>query len=331
MAKIRTIVVGTGGMAGHHMRLMLKNRSTQLQAFVEVSQASRRRTKKMLAENGLSDCPPFYNSIADLLAKEKQTPEAALIVTPHKFHLENASDCLKAGIDVLLEKPMVLTAAEARKLIALTNKTGKLLVVAFPGSLSPGVHKAKELIAEGAIGELKGVSGLAHQHWRNNTMGTWRQDPVLSGGGFLFDTGSHMINTMVDIIGEDVTELMAILDNRGTPVEIDAAIAGRFSSGKLFSLSGLGDTYGCKSQIRIYGAEGCIDVGMWGEYLMMQNKGGPFKKVPFGKARQAWEQFVAVRKGKLENPCPPEVGLRFAKLMDLIRASAKSGKRVTAR
>lgn len=318
-------------MAGHHMGFMVKNRSTQLQAFVEVSPASRKRTKKLLAEKGVIDCPPFYDSIADLLAKEAHLPDAALIVTPHKFHLENASDCLKAGIDVLLEKPMVLTAAEARKLIALTNKTDKLLVVAFPGSLSPGVHKAKALIAEGAIGEVKGVTGLAHQNWRTNTMGTWRQDPELSGGGFLFDTGSHMINTMVDLIGEDVTELMALMDNRDTPVEIDAALAGRFRSGKLFSLSGLGDTYGCLSQIRIYGSEGCVDVGMWGEYLMLQKKGAPFKKVPFGKAKQAWDQFVAVRQGKLENPCPPEVGLRFAKLMDLIRASAKSGKRVVAR
>ena len=55
-------------------------------------------------------------------------------------------DCMKAGMDVLLEKPMVLNEKEAKKLIKARDKYKRLLVVAFPGSLSPAINKAKELI-----------------------------------------------------------------------------------------------------------------------------------------------------------------------------------------
>src|SRR5262245_24858238 len=69
------------------------------------------------------------------------------IVTPHAFHLAQPSAWLEAGLDVLLEKPMVMDAAEAEALIATRDRTGRLLVVAFPGSLSPQIRMASRMIA----------------------------------------------------------------------------------------------------------------------------------------------------------------------------------------
>ena len=63
--------------------------------------------------------------------------DAVIIITPHAFHFEQATACLEAGLDVLLEKPMVMTADEATALIETRDRTGGLLVVAFQGSLSP--------------------------------------------------------------------------------------------------------------------------------------------------------------------------------------------------
>ena len=64
--------------------------------------------------------------------------------------------------------------------------------------------KTKALIPSGVIGRVTAISAFAHQQWKRGTVGSWRQDPEISGGGFLFDSGSHMINTEVDILGEDV-------------------------------------------------------------------------------------------------------------------------------
>ena len=140
MAKTSVIIVGTGGMARHHMSVMVTMANTRICGLVEVSEAQRKLTRDLFESRG-KKCPAFYDTISELL-KAQGAPDAAFINTPHKFHLENARDCLKAGMDVLLEKPMVINAAEARRLIKIREQSKKLLVVAFPGSLSPAVKKA---------------------------------------------------------------------------------------------------------------------------------------------------------------------------------------------
>ena len=147
MAKTSAIIVGTGGMARHHMSVMMTMASTRICGLVEVSDAQRQMTRNLFESRG-KKCPDFYSSITELI-KTQGAPDTAFINTPHKFHLENARDCLKAGMDVLLEKPMVINAAEARRLIKIREQSKKLLVVAFPGSLSPAVKKAKQTISSG--------------------------------------------------------------------------------------------------------------------------------------------------------------------------------------
>jgi predicted dehydrogenase len=330
MAKIRAIIIGTGGMARYHLRSMLEQkRTTDVVGFVETSEAQRQEIRKMY-EGSKQTCPPFYNTIKDLI-KTQGTADAALIVTPHKFHFENARDCLTNNMDVLLEKPMVMNANEAKRLIAIRDQSKRKLVVAFPGSLSPAVQKAKQMIAEGAIGRVTSVSAFAYQNWKKGTIGSWRQDPEMSGGGFLFDTGSHMVNTLVDLMGQDVVQVSTLLDNRNTPVEINSAVSGQFRNGVMFSLTGAGESVDWGSLISVFGDEGVLQTGIWGEKLLLKEKGKDmFKPVPYAKSKGVWEEFVKVVQGKLENPCPAEVGLRFAKLMDMIRESAKTGKVVKA-
>jgi predicted dehydrogenase len=330
MAKIKTIIIGTGGMARYHLRSMLEQkRTTDVVGFVETSEAQRQEVRKMYDEAKLK-CPPFYNSTKELI-KAQGTADAALIVTPHKFHFENARDCLTNNMDILLEKPMVMNANEAKRLIAIRDQSKRKLVVAFPGSLSPAIQKAKEMIADGTIGQVTSVSASAFQNWKSGTIGTWRQDPDMSGGGFLFDTGSHMVNTLVDLMGQDVVQVSALLDNRNTPVEINSAVSGQFKNGVMFSLTGAGESVDWGSLISIFGDKGVLQTGIWGEKLLLKEKGkDEFKPVPYAKSKGVWEEFVKVLQGKLENPCPAEVGLRFAKLMDMIRESAKTGKVVKA-
>jgi predicted dehydrogenase len=328
MKKIRTIVVGTGGMAQYHLRAMLGMQpSTSIVGLVEVSEPARQATRALFAKHKVAG-PPFYDTIAGLI-RAPGAPDAALICTPHKFHFENTRDCLLNGVDVCLEKPMVMNAAEARRLIRLRDRTGRLLVVAFPGSLSPAVRKAKQLLARGAIGRVTAMAAFAHQSWKKPTTGTWRQDPDISGGGFLFDTGSHMINTVVDLLGEEVAEVTALLDHRGTPVEIASSVSGRSRSGVLLALAGAGDSVQCCSLITVFGDRGVLQTGIWGERLLLKRAAdSEYTPVPLPKSRGVWEAFVKVRQGRAANPCPPEVGLRFARLMDMIRRSAETGRTV---
>jgi predicted dehydrogenase len=315
-------------MAGFHIRAMLDmKRTTVITGLVEPSQDARKATEALFAEYK-TPTPPFFSTVRDLLRAQGPS-DAALICSPHKYHYENARECLKNGMDVCLEKPMVMNASEARRLIRLRDESRRLLVVAFPGSLSPAVQKAKVLIQKGAIGRVTAISAFAHQDWKNPTTGSWRQVPEISGGGFLFDTGSHMINTVVDLLDDDITQVSALLDNCGTPVEVNSTVSGRSRGGVMISLAGAGDSVQCCSMVSVFGDNGVIRTGIWGENLSLKKAGSSeYADVPHRGSRGPWEQFLKVRAGTMENPCPAEVGLRFAKLMDMIRKSSETGKTV---
>ncbi len=326
MSPVRTVMIGCGGMARHHIRNMVKMQdTTQISVVCEPSAQAYEDTAALFEEAGLP-VPANQPDLAKLLSDHKGAIDAAFIITPHAYHHDQTTACLEAGIDVLLEKPMVMTGAEAESLIATRNRTGKLLVVAFPGSLSPNVRTAVNMLRNGNIGKIKTISGVVWQNWGVNTVNTWRQIPAIAGGGFLFDTGAHLLNTTVDLAGEDVAEVAAYLDNQGRAVETLGVVIARLKSGVLVSLHGCGEAMpSCHSDIRVFGDKGILYTGVWGEKLQVQYDGDtPPATVETAASMGVWEQFLGVRQGAA-NPCPPEVGLRMARLWDAIQLSAAKG------
>lgn len=326
MSQARTVMIGCGGMARHHIRNMIKMQdTTTISVVCEPSSQAYEETAAMF-EAAKLPVPANQPDLDKLLSDYKGKLDAAFIITPHKYHHDQTAACLNAGIDVLLEKPMVMNGAEAESLIATRNRTGKLLVVAFPGSLSPNVRTAVNMLRSGTIGTIKTISGVVWQNWGVNTVNTWRQIPDIAGGGFLFDTGAHLLNTTVDLAGEDVAEVAAYLDNQGRPVETLGVVIARLKSGVLVSLHGCGEAMpSCHSDIRVFGDKGILYTGVWGEKLQVQYNGDtPPETVETAASLGVWEQFLGVRKGAT-NPCPPEVGLRMAKLWDAIQESARKG------
>lgn len=324
MSPLRVVVIGCGSMARHHIRQMLSRPDTVIPVVCEPSPAAYAEAARLFAERGLTP-PPNEPDLARLLATYPL--DAAFIITPHAYHHDQAVACLEAGLDVLLEKPMVLNTTEAESLIAVQRRTGRLLVVAFPGSLSPAIRTAARLLRDGALGELLSISATVWQNWGPNTVNTWRQVPELAGGGFLFDTGAHLLNTVVDLAGEGFAEVMARLDNRGRPVETMGMVMGRLASGAWVTMHACGETIpSCASDVRVFGTRAILRTGIWGERLELQRYGRKrLRKVPLPASAGVWEQFLAVRRGDMPNPCPPEVGLRMIRLYDAIRASAAAG------
>ena len=268
--------------------------------------------------------PPNEPDLATLLEQYAAELDAVFIVTPHNLHHDHATLCLEAGLDVLLEKPMVMNAAEARSLIQTRDRCGKHLVVAFQGGLSPQIREAARLIASGELGTLQTVTGMVWQGWKQATAGAWRQIPEVAGGGFLFDSGAHMLNTICTLVGEDFATVAAWTDNCGTAVDINGVVMGRLASGALVTINGCGDSMrGLESQIYITLTDGVIHTGMYGERLFIRRDGdSEYAPADLPPMRGAWQQFTQVRAGEIDNPCPPEVGLRMAKLWDAIVESA---------
>ncbi|MBE0600796.1 MAG: Gfo/Idh/MocA family oxidoreductase, partial [Firmicutes bacterium] len=325
---VRMVIVGSGGFGRHHVRQILQQQDTTRIAMIcETSPDEYEKAAALFTEAGLKP-PPNEPNLHTLLDKHASKLDAALIVTPHVFHHDHVKACLEAGLDVLVEKPMVMNAAEAESLIEMRDRTGRLLVVGFPGSLSPQIREAVRLIQAGKLGEVTNISAVVWQGWYLHA-GSWRGEPEKSGGGFMFDTGAHVLNTVADLAGEDFAEVVAWQDNRNQKVDILSAIMARTVSGKFITINAAGATIQtCASDVRVFGTEGIIRTGMWGERLLMQANGeDELVPVEVAPSMGVWEQFLAVRAGRIPNLCPPEAGLRMARLWDAIRASAAQGGR----
>ena len=323
---VKVGMVGTGGMARHHLRRMVEQSdTTQVAVVCEPSEQSYAAAVELFQEAGLEPPvnEPDFETFIDQYAGDL---DVAFIITPHNLHHSQATACLEAGLDVLLEKPMVMNGDEAAALIRTRDSTGKLLVVAFNGSMSPNIRTAVNMLRGGELGEVLTIAATVWQRWSSGTAGTWRQIPEVAGGGFLFDTGAHMLNTVVDLAGEEFVEVGAWLDNRERPVDILGVVMGRLKSGKMVTMHGCGDAGVTGSEIRVFGTKGMLRTGVWGEVLEVAMEGGDgLQPVETPESMGTWQQFLAVRSGALQNPCPPEVGQRMAKLWDAIKKSAAQG------
>jgi len=328
-APIRVGFLGLGAMARFHLREILRRADTSVTAVCEPSPAAYAAAAELFDQHGQA-IPPNEPDWTRFVATQAGRLDAVFIITPHAFHFAQATACLEAGFDVLLEKPMVMTASEATALIETRDRTGRLLVVAFQGSLSPQVREASRLLRSGELGPILNISAVVWQNWATLTNGTWRQQPELSGGGFLFDTGAHMLNTVSDLAGDDFTEVTAWMEDDGRPVDIRSVVMGRLATGALVTMNACGSAIpSCHSDIRVFTAGAILRTGIWGEGLELQRAGAArLRKVRSVEPSPVWEQFLNVRAGLTPNPSPPEVGLRMARLWDAIRESTSRGGRV---
>ena len=259
-------------------------------------------------------------------ACRSSTPSS--IITPHVFHAAQATACLEAGVDVLLEKPMVMNAAEAEALIATRDRTGRLRgrrVHRQP--LTAGPCRGKDGRQRRARARSSTSTPPSGRTGGLKRAGTWRQVPALSGGGFLFDTGAHMLNTVTDIAGAG--------DRRGRGLAGRRRQPGRHPGGRHrpARIRRARDDERLRSghprigsDVRVFCERATLRTGIWGERLEIQRSGSsrlsPVRSV---QSRTVWEQFLAVRSGQEPNPSPPEVGLRMARLWDAIRESSARG------
>ncbi len=324
--RTKIAIIGTGGMARHHIKSLLKLIDRiEVVSVCEPNDANYQKAAQMFVEAG-QPAPVNEPDFEKFVDEKAPGIDAAFIITPHNQHCMQASALLLAGVDVLLEKPMVLNVAEAHKLMQARDQSGKLLTIAFNGSLSPAVRRAHKVLHSGELGKILNISATVWQNWEQFTRGTWRQIPEVAGGGFTFDTGAHLLNTVADLVGEPFVEVSAYLDNRGRAVDILSAAVARTASGVLITLNGCGDTVRIGSEVRVMCEKGVITTGVWGETLTLQQADDVKpRKVRLPKSNGVMETFLAVRAGQLPNPGPAEIGLRMIQLWNAIQASAAQG------
>lgn len=327
---LRLGVIGAGLKAADYARGWAAMDDVRIVATAEVSVVSRQRFGDTCEAAGAARPAEYPDADAMLQAMAGQM-DAVYVSTPHVFHGANALAVIEGGYDLLLEKPMVTTVDEALALVEAEKRTGRTVVIAFQGGLSPLVHDTRDRARRGEFGELVSVSASIWEGWKNNYAGQWKQNPAISGGGFMFDTGAHMMNTVCVLADTEFARLSAYANNRGIAVDLATAVAARLANGAVVTLNAAGEgPPGCASAITFFYTNAIVRIDAWGKWREV-SVGGVAEPREEGETRDTpMQTFQAVRDGRLANPSTVANGLRFARLWDAIKLSAsRDGEAVT--
>jgi predicted dehydrogenase len=228
--------------------------ATQKSALAQVvAIASRDIAKARAAANRLG-IPRAYGSYQELI--DDPEIEAIYNPLPNHLHVPWSIRAAEQGKHVLCEKPIALTAREARELLEVRDRTGVQIGEAFMVRTHPQWFKVKEIVASGKIGELRLIAG----HFSY-----YRRDPddirsrVDWGGGALMDVGCYPITLSRWLFGAEPTEVIGLIE-RDPDMKVDRLTSGllRFERGQA--------TFSCATQLvsyqtmQIFGTTGRIGV-----------------------------------------------------------------------
>lgn len=217
---IRLLAIGFGGVARPQLQYFAFLDDVELVAGADVDSEARDWFE-------VEFDAPAYESHDGLLTNHAEAADAVSIITPHSFHHEQILDSFAAGLDVYVEKPMVVGLEEAVDVVSAANRGGRILQVGYQRHFHPLYQKLKELIEAGRIGEPHFASCYLEQDWINRRTGTWRTDPAVSGGGQLYDSGSHLLDALLWTTGGKPRRVAAVMrdapDHPG--VDVDSAVS----------------------------------------------------------------------------------------------------------
>ena len=211
-----------------------------------------------------------YGDWKEMLAGEKDRAgriDLVTVATPNSSHYEITKSFLEAGINVLCEKPMTVTVAEAEDIAATAKRTGSVCAVNYGYSGYPLVRHMRAMVARGDLGNIRLIKAEFSHGFHadaadaDNPRVRWRYDRELAGiSGQFADCGIHALHMASYIAGQDARELTAdfasCLPSR--TLEDDAMVSVRMDGGAIVRLwtssVAVGSMHGLN--IRVFGEKG---------------------------------------------------------------------------
>ncbi|MCV3207187.1 Gfo/Idh/MocA family oxidoreductase [Mesorhizobium sp. YC-39] len=302
---------------------------------VAVAGRDPRRTADFAATLGIDRT---FETYAGLIASPDV--DAVYIPLPNSLHAEWSLAAADAGKPVLCEKPLALTAKDARRVADRFAAKSLPLMEGFMYRFHPQNVRALELVASGAIGTVREVRAhLSVDIMQAAASGNVRFDKAL-GGGSLLDMGCYAVNVVRRIFGEEPVAAMGVLDlDKKSGVDLAATALLLFSDGRSASVSSSFKANG-QGTYQIIGTRGTIEVpraflpGMGsraaeGLIIVVDADGHRVETrfEPVDQYRLMAEAFAGAVLSGRPVPYPPRDAVDNLRVLDAIAASAGSGMR----
>ncbi len=304
------------------------------------------------------EIPRGASTLDDVLALEDL--EAAVVSSAACVHYSQAKACLERGLHVLIEKPMTITADEARELVELAKRQGVQFLISAPFHYTAHAAEAQRLIQSGTLGEITMISVL----YTNFTAGVLRglpweelfpedsferthppylkpesathSDPTIAGGGQIYNQISHVAACLAFMTGQEPVEVFARFDNHDAKLDVCDLLNVKLERGTLVSIASTAATMPSVRTFenRIYGTDGMLFMEQWKGKLTHHSSRGEVKDYPDLAADDIYpmfaptENFVDAVRGDAPNRSPATLGCSAMKLIEAACESARRGENV---
>jgi len=353
--KARIAVIGTGWWATYaHIPTLKAHPDAELVAISDVRPEMLARASEKYAVDAA------YTDFREML--EKESLDGAVVAVWHAAHYEVARACLEHGLHIVLEKPMVLHAVQARELCDLARDRQREIVVGYPWHFLTMTARAQEVVQSGDLGEFHFASSLfsssaydlycGEDHADQPEMaavypmtgpGAVYSDPARSGGGQGHLQVTHSAALLFFISGLKPVSVIAQMDNLDVPVDVVDAFIVRTDQGALATVSSTGAVAGGdgKLDIQIYCKEGWVDLDYIEGTGTIHHADGSVEElvadpdagdVNYGDvegyiypAHAPSTNLVDIVHGRSASHSPAETGWRTVELLDAAYRSAAAG------
>jgi predicted dehydrogenase len=326
---MRVIVIGCGGVGRRRASLVAADPNAQLVAVVDLDPDRAAQTSAELGCLGLTDAGE---------AVQRDDVDAVVVSTSNDQHTPLGVAALRAGKHVLVEKPLARNPDEAAELVAAARATGRVLQTGFNHRFYPSIKKARQLVAEGAIGEPI-LCRCRYGHGGRTTFPQeWFANKALSGGGTFLDNGVHALDLFRVFLGDfaEATGFVGNLVYEVQPCEDNGMGVFRTGGGKLAMLHSSWTQWEINFAFEIYGQQGWLNAAS-SEQLTLGGRIPQIGRPP----TQSWawpggdsswaddsaEFAAAVREGR-EPDANGEAGLKAVQMAYAVYEASASGRTV---
>jgi perosamine synthetase len=241
-------IVGCGQMGRWHLDSYKQNPGCRVVAVADTDFA---KAQAFAAEIGGTP----YHSHREMMANEQL--QGVSVCTLPATHRDVTLDVLRGGIHVLCEKPLAVSAREAREMLSTAEQHNALLLTAFKFRFFDEVVRAKELVERGSLGRILTFRLMFGGYI--DMAGTWYAQKALSGGGILMDNGPHAIDLVRFVFG-DVRSITARLSRiQDLQVEDTAQLTMTTEGGAVGTVDlSWSSSVPARSYLEIYGEDGAV-------------------------------------------------------------------------
>ena len=335
---LRFGMVGCGDIASQNARAIATAPNTTLTATFDLDGALARDIAS--AHDAV-----VAGSYAELL--ERPDVDAVLLSVPHHLHAPLAREAAAAGRHVVVEKPPANDLRSAVEMVVAADEAGVVLSVCFPHRYGADIVAARRLIADGAVGEITGVTAELLMDrspayrlggFSSRSISDWRDSREKAGGGVLVMNLSHYLDLLRFLTGLEADEVSAFGAGRDeSEVEDAIAMSMRMANGALGSVLGSTQVRGSLfTQLRIWGSEGQITLENDPRFYTLKSVDGlrttrwqSFGRLPAPDIRAAFLSRLATA---IASGAEPDIGagdaLAVQALMEAAYRSMDSGRPV---